>query len=90
MFDTTDWTTGVWSPAEEKDLSIRTSSEAPPASCTMGTGDHFPGGKERPARDANHTPSSSAEVKNKSYTSCRCSSWDINAFYTIKFGLHVK
>jgi hypothetical protein len=34
-----------------------------PASCTMGTGS-FPGEK-RPGRDANHPPSSCAEVENE-------------------------
>jgi hypothetical protein len=34
-----------------------------PASCPMGTGGPFPGGKARPGRDADHSPSSSAEVK---------------------------
>jgi hypothetical protein len=32
------------------------------ASCTMGTGGPFPGGKARPGRDADHSPPSSAEV----------------------------
>jgi hypothetical protein len=40
---------GVRSPAGEKDYSsslcVQTSSEAHPASCTMGTGGPFPGGK---------------------------------------------
>jgi hypothetical protein len=39
----------VRSPAETKDFSsslcIQTGSEAHPASCTMGTGDPFPGAK---------------------------------------------
>jgi len=34
---------------------------AHPASCTMGTGS-FPGGKERPGRDADPSPPSSAVV----------------------------
>jgi hypothetical protein len=34
-------------------LCVQTSSEAHPASCTMGTGS-FPGGKTRPGRDADH------------------------------------
>jgi hypothetical protein len=38
---------------------------AHPASCTMGTGGSFPGGKARPERDADHSPPSSAEVENK-------------------------
>jgi hypothetical protein len=31
----------------------------------MGTGDPFSGGKARPGRDADHSPPSSAEVKNE-------------------------
>jgi hypothetical protein len=33
------------------------------ASCPMGTGGPFPGGKARSGRDADHSPPSSAEVK---------------------------
>jgi hypothetical protein len=59
----------VRSPAEAKDfssnLSVQTGSGAHPASCTMGTGGPFPGGKERPGRDADHSPPSSAEVENE-------------------------
>jgi hypothetical protein len=40
-------------------------SEAHPASCPMGTGGSFSGGKARPVRDADHSPPSSAEVKNE-------------------------
>jgi hypothetical protein len=36
-----------------------------PASCTMGTGGPFPGGKERPGSDGDHSPPSSAEVVNE-------------------------
>jgi hypothetical protein len=36
-----------------------------PASCTMGTGGRFPGGKARPGRDAEHSSPSSAEVVNE-------------------------
>jgi hypothetical protein len=40
---------GVRSPAGEKDFSsilcVQTGSGAHPASCPMGTGGHFPGGK---------------------------------------------
>jgi hypothetical protein len=43
----------------------QTGSGAHPASCTMGTGDPFPGGKARPGRDADHSPPSCAEVKNE-------------------------
>jgi hypothetical protein len=64
-----DRTIGVRSPAEAKDISsslcVQTSSEAHPASCTMGTGGPFPGGKARPRRDADHSPLSSAEVVNE-------------------------
>jgi hypothetical protein len=38
---------------------------AHPASCTMGTGGPFPGAKERPGRDTDHSPPSSAEVENE-------------------------
>jgi hypothetical protein len=60
---------GVQSPTEAKDFSsnlcVQTGSGVHPASCTMGTGDPFPGGKVRPGRDADHSPPSSAEVVNK-------------------------
>jgi hypothetical protein len=60
---------GVRSPAGAKDftsiLCVQTGSEAHPASCTMGTGGPFPGGKARPGRDADHSPPSSAEVVNE-------------------------
>jgi hypothetical protein len=49
----------------QKDFSSslcgQTSSEARP----MGTGGPFPGSKPRPRRDADRSPQSSAEVKNK-------------------------
>jgi hypothetical protein len=44
-------------------LCIQTGSGAHPASYIMGTGGSFPGGKERPGRDADHSPPSSADVK---------------------------
>jgi hypothetical protein len=47
------------STAEAKDFSSGLcvhSSEAHPASCTMGTGGPFPGGKERPGRGADQSP----------------------------------
>jgi hypothetical protein len=56
----------IWvrSPAGSKSFSsnlcVQTGSEAHPASCTMGTG-----GKARPGRDADHSPPSSAEIKNE-------------------------
>jgi hypothetical protein len=46
-------------------LCVQTGSEVHPASCTMGTGGPFPEAKARPRRDADHSPPSSAEVKNK-------------------------
>jgi len=39
---------------------------AHPASCTMGTGDPFPGAKALSGRNADHSPPSSEEVENKS------------------------
>jgi hypothetical protein len=60
---------GVRSPAGAKDFSsslcVQTGSGAHPASCTMGTGGPFHGGKVRPVRDADHSPLSSAEVENE-------------------------
>jgi hypothetical protein len=46
-------------------LSAQTGSGAHPASCTMGTGGSFPGGKALLGRDADHSPPSSAEVVNE-------------------------
>jgi hypothetical protein len=60
---------GVRSLAEAKGFSsiicVQTGSGAHPASCTMGTGGPFPGGKARPGRDDDHSPPSSAEVVNE-------------------------
>jgi hypothetical protein len=59
----------VRSPAGAKDFSsilcVQTGSGAHPASCTMGTGGPYPGGKARLGRDADHSPPSSAEVVNE-------------------------
>jgi hypothetical protein len=56
--------TGVQSPTETEDFSsslyIRTGSGAYPAFCTVGTM-----GKAWPGRDADHSPPSSAKVKNE-------------------------
>jgi hypothetical protein len=64
---TADWAAGVRSPTQAEDfpsnLCVQTGSGPHPASYTMGTGGSFPGGKARPGRDADHSPSSSAEVK---------------------------
>jgi hypothetical protein len=57
------------SPTGTEDFSsspcVQTGSGAHPASCPMGTGGPFRGGKARPGRDADHSPPSSAEVKNE-------------------------
>jgi hypothetical protein len=59
----------VRSPTEAEDFSsspcVKTGSGAHPASYPMGTGGSFPGGKARPGRDADHSPPSSAKVKNE-------------------------
>jgi hypothetical protein len=59
----TDWMTGrsgfvPWQRQKIFPLAscVQTSSEAHPASCTMGTGGPFPGGKARPGYDADHSP----------------------------------
>jgi hypothetical protein len=56
----------VRSPADAKDFSsnlcVQTGSGAYRASCTVGP---FPGSKARPGHDADHSPLSSAEVKNE-------------------------
>jgi hypothetical protein len=60
---------GVRSSVGVEDFSssfcVQTGSGAHPASCTMGTGGSFPGGKARPGRDADHSPLCSAEVVNE-------------------------
>jgi hypothetical protein len=68
----TGWTSGRsrFDPRQRREYSsyslcVQTSSEAHPASCTMGTGGPFPGAKARPGRDADHSPPSSAEVENE-------------------------
>jgi hypothetical protein len=59
----------VRSPVGAKDfssiLSVQTGSGAHPASCTMGTGGPFHGGKARPGRDAYHSLLSSDEIENE-------------------------
>jgi hypothetical protein len=64
---TTDWTAGLRSPTDAEDFSsslcVQTGSGAHPASCTVGTGGSFPGGKARPGRDADRSPPSSVEFK---------------------------
>jgi hypothetical protein len=46
-------------------LRVQTGSGAHPASCTMGIGGPFPGGKARQGRDADHSLPSSTEVENE-------------------------
>jgi hypothetical protein len=64
-----DWAIMVRSPVEAEDFSsgvcVETNCRAHPASYPMGTGGPFPGGKERTGRDADHSPPSSAVVKNE-------------------------
>jgi hypothetical protein len=66
---TTDMANGLRSQADVKNLScnlfIQTGSGAHPASCTIGTGGPFPGGKAWPGRDADRLTPSSAEVVNE-------------------------
>jgi hypothetical protein len=66
----------IWvrSTAGAKDFSsslcVQTDSGAHPASCTIGTGSPFPGGKARPGRDADHSPHLVPRSKmSRSYTS---------------------
>jgi hypothetical protein len=60
---------GARSPAGAKDFSsslcVQTSSEAHLASCPMGTGGPFPGGKVQPGHNTDHSSPSSAEVVNE-------------------------
>jgi hypothetical protein len=60
---------GVRTPAGTEDFSstlcVQTGSGAHLASCTMGTGGPFPGGKARPGRDVDHSPPPGAEVDNE-------------------------
>jgi hypothetical protein len=46
-------------------LCIQTGSGAHPASCLLGTGGSFLGGKARPGRDVDHSPPSSVQIKNE-------------------------
>jgi hypothetical protein len=46
----------------QRTFPLSSVSRAHPASCPMGTGGPFPGGKARSGRDADHSPPSSAEV----------------------------
>jgi hypothetical protein len=59
----------VRSLVEVKDFSsnlcVQTGCGAHPASCTVGIGGPFPGAKERPGRNVDHSPPSSVKVKNE-------------------------
>jgi hypothetical protein len=62
------------SPDRQKEFSsnlrVQICSGAHLASCTMGTGDSFPGGKARLGRDAGHSPHLESRSKmSRSYTS---------------------
>jgi hypothetical protein len=61
------WMIGVRSLTGAEDFSsspcVQTGSGAHPASYPMGAGGPFPGGKERPGCDADHSPPFSPEVK---------------------------
>jgi hypothetical protein len=60
---------GIRSPTEPNYFSF--SSEADPASCTMGTWDPFLGGKARPERGTDHSPHLVLTSRmSRSYTSC--------------------
>jgi hypothetical protein len=72
-----DWTT-CWSrfdPLQEQEIFPLTSVSSPavgpfPASCTMGTWDHFPGDKAWPGHDTDHSPHLvSRSWMSRSYTS---------------------
>jgi hypothetical protein len=65
MLLTSNWTANNKCEWISSSLCVQTGSGAHPASCTMGTGDPFLGGKARPGRDADHPPASSAEVVNE-------------------------
>jgi hypothetical protein len=64
-----DLATEVRSPTGAEDFSscpcVQTGSGVHPASYPMGTVGPFPGCKARPGRDADHSPPSSAEIKNE-------------------------
>jgi hypothetical protein len=61
---TTDWTTGVQSPAQASSFCVQISYEVHPAS-SIGYRGSFPGRKAQQGRDANRSHQSSAEVKNE-------------------------
>jgi hypothetical protein len=66
---TTDWQTGVWSLAGAKDfyssLCVQTLSGEHPASHSMGTRGPYSGSEMWTRCEVDHSPSSSAKVKNQ-------------------------
>jgi hypothetical protein len=76
---TTDWTIGVRFLAEAKEFSsslcVQSSTETHPVSYLMGTRGFFPGDKERPGRDANHSP----HLVQRAWMSSRLSSLPLRA-----------
>jgi hypothetical protein len=70
---TTDWTTGVRSPAEAKDFSSSLCPNqlwGPPSLLSNGYRGSFHGSKARPGRDADHSPHLvSRSRRSKNYTS---------------------
>jgi hypothetical protein len=66
---TTGWTIGIQSPTGTENFSsspcVQTGSAAHWASYSTGTEGPFPRDKARPGCDADHSPLSSAEVKNE-------------------------
>jgi hypothetical protein len=65
----TDYGLDDWGSIPERSnvssLCVQTGSGAHPASCPVGTGGPFHRGKARPGRDTDHSPTSSAEIKNE-------------------------
>jgi hypothetical protein len=92
-YGTDDRTIGVRSPVGAKDFSsilwVQTGSGAHPASCTMGTGGPFPGGKARPGRDADHSHLVPSSWMSRSYissppsASMTCSGTALLFYYTV-------
>jgi hypothetical protein len=68
-YEQDDRAIGVRSPTEAKDIScslcVQTGYGAYPATYPVGTGGTFPGSKEPPGGDADHSPPSNAEVVNE-------------------------
>jgi hypothetical protein len=63
------WTIGVRSPTREEDFSssprVQTDSGPTQPLAQWVPGGPFPGGKARPGHDTDHSPPSSAKVKNE-------------------------